>query len=74
MPSKRDITKGFIGVFIPLELRAKVAREAEKRGMTISQFVAFVLQSEVDRCNTTLTEEDVNWIKEELDTNVRKRG
>jgi hypothetical protein len=74
MPSKRDITKGFIGVFIPLELRAKVAREATNRGMTISQFVAFVLQSEVDRCRTSLTEDDINWIKEELDKNARNRG
>lgn len=74
MPSKRDITKGFIGVFVPLELRAKVAREASNRGMTLSEFVAFILRSEVDRCKTSLTDEDVEWIKKELDKNASKRS
>ena len=74
MPGKHDVTKGFIGVFVPLELRARVAREAANRGMTVTDFVTFILRSEVDRCKTELTEEDITWIKKELDKNVNKRS
>lgn len=66
MANMRDVNKRILGVHVPRELYHALAQEAEARKMSLSEFCRFILNEEIFRLGTELTETRKNQIKEEI--------
>lgn len=71
MPNQPDVNKVIRSIQIPLELMARLRKLAAQRSMTVGQLINFILHEELDKI--TLTEEDYEWIKGEVQKNEAKR-
>ncbi len=71
MPS---INKSYIGFNLDVELVALAKREAKNRKMTLTDFVQYIIQKELDKSGTELTNEDTEWIIEQIRKNKEKRN
>ncbi len=72
MPNMPDINKRTRGVQLPLELWARLRKEASKRAMSVNQLINFILHEQLD--GIALDEEDYEWIKMEVSKNEHKRN
>ena len=72
MPKMTDINKGFIGAWIPLELSARLRKEAKIRKMPNSDLIQYVLQRELD--SVQLSSSDYEWIAKQVKKNEEKRN
>ena len=71
MANMPDINKRFVNSLLPLELVAKIRRQATARKMTTTEFIAWVLDRELT--SVILTAEDYEWIAAEVRKNEAKR-
>ena len=68
-----DITKVFVGAKLPVEIVALARGEARRRGMSLTDFLQFAIQHELERIGARLTDEDATWLAAELQRNLRRR-
>lgn len=68
-----DITKVFVGAKLPGEIVALARGEARRRGMSLTDFLQFAIQHELERCGARLSEEDAEWLAAELRRNMWRR-
>ncbi len=66
-----DVNKRFVNSLLPLELVAKIRRQASARKMTTTEFIVWVLDRELS--SVELTAEDYEWIAAEVRKNEAKR-
>jgi len=73
MSNMPDITKVFVGAKLPGEIVALARGEARRRGMSLTDFLQFAVQHELERCKARLAPEDAEWLASELRRNIRRR-
>lgn len=71
MSNMPDINKKFVNSLLPLELIAKIRKEAAERKMTTTEFIVWILDKQLE--SVTLTAEDYEWIAHEVKKNESKR-
>lgn len=71
MSNMPDVNKRFVNSLLPLELVAKIRRQASARKMTTTEFIVWVLDRELS--SVELTAEDYEWIAAEVRKNEAKR-
>lgn len=74
MSNMPDVAKTYIGFKLETEIVAKARRESKIRKQSLTDFVDSTVRREIDKSHTKLTVDDVEWIKKELDKNVKKRN
>ena len=72
MSNMHDINKKVRGVQLPLELWARLRKEASKRAMSVNQLINFILHEQLD--GIALDEEDYEWIRMEVAKNEHTRN
>ena len=70
MPNQPSPDKCHIGIRVPRELKRAVAKAAKERKMTISEFVAWILQRETQ--NIELTADDYREIARQTENASRR--
>ncbi len=73
MSNMPDITKVFVGAKLPGEIVALARGEARRRGMSLTDFLQFAVQHELERCEARLAAEDAEWLASELRRNISRR-
>lgn len=68
-----DITKVFVGAKLPGEIVALARGEARRRGMSLTDFLQFAVQHELEATGARLTSDDAEWLAAELRRNVCRR-
>ena len=71
MSNMPDINKKFVNSLLPIELVAKIRKEAKARKMTTTEFIVWILDKRLERVE--LTAEDYEWIAQEVRKNEMKR-
>ena len=71
MPNRPDVNKRIGTIQIPLELWARLKKEAERLEMSINQLITFILHEKLD--SISLEETDYEWIRAEVKKNEQKR-
>lgn len=71
MPNQPDVNTIIRSIQIPLELMARLKVLAKRRQMSVSQLIVFILHQELDAI--ALTEDDYEWIREQVRKNTEKR-
>lgn len=64
MPNRPDVNKRIGTIQIPLELWARLKKEAERLEMSINQLITFILHEKLD--SISLEETDYEWIRAEV--------
>lgn len=72
MGNMPDIKNGRVTIRIPIELLAKVRKGAQEHRMDVTEYIRWVLAGKLDK--VPLTPADLDWIKEQIDENRRKRN
>lgn len=73
MSNMPDITKVFVGAKLPGEIVALARGEARRRGMSLTDFLQFAVQHELERIGARLADEDAEWLAGELRRNLGRR-
>ena len=71
MANMPDINKKFVNSLLPLELIAKIRKEATARKMTTTEFMVWILDKQLS--SVELTAKDYEWIAKEVRKNEQKR-
>ena len=71
MSNMPDLTKKFVNSLLPIELVAKIRKEARARKMTTTEFIVWILDKRLEQVE--LTAEDYEWIAQEVRKNEMKR-
>ena len=71
MSNMPDINKRFVNSLLPLELVAKIRRQAKARKMTTTELIVWTLDRELS--SVVLSAEDYEWIAAEVRKNEAKR-
>ena len=71
MSNMPNVNKRFVNSLLPLELIAKIRRQATARKMTTTELIAWVLDREL--ASVELTSADYEWIAAEVRKNEAKR-
>lgn len=71
MSNMPDLNKKFVNSLLPLELVAKIRKEAALRKMSTTEFMVWVLDRQL--ASIELTSEDYEWIAAEVRKNEAKR-
>lgn len=71
MANMPHIKNGRVTMRIPIELLAKVRKGAQEHRMDVTEYIRWVLAGQLDK--VPLTPADLEWIKEQIDQNRRKR-
>lgn len=74
MSNMPDITKVFIGAKLPGEIVALARSEARRRSMTLTHFLQYALQRELERIDARISDEDADWLADQLRRNVQRRS
>lgn len=73
MSNMPDITKVFVGAKLPGEIVALARGEARRRGMSLTDFIQFAVQHELEARGARLSEEDAEWLAAEFRRNACRR-
>ena len=73
MSNMPDVKKRILGIQVTRELYHALQQEAEARRMTLAEFARFVLNEEILRLGTVLTDERKELIKKEIENAERTR-
>ena len=73
MSNMPDVKKRILGIQVTRELYHALQQEAEARRMTLAEFARFVLNEEILRLGTILTDERKELIKKEIENAERNR-
>lgn len=73
MSNMPDITKIFVGAKLPGEIVALAKSEARRRKMTLTDFLQYALQKELELSSAELDPEDAEWLVKEILKNAEKR-
>lgn len=73
MSNMPDITKVFVGAKLPGEIVALARGEALRRGMSLTDFLQFAVQHELEATGARLTADDAEWLAAELRRNAQRR-
>lgn len=73
MSNMPDITKIFVGAKLPGEIVALARGEARRRGMSLTDFLQFAVQHELEAVGARLTVDDAEWLAAELRRNACRR-
>lgn len=71
MSNMPDLNKKFVNSLLPLELVAKIRKEAVARKMSTTEFIVWILDKQLE--SIELTSEDYEWIACEVRKNELKR-
>ena len=71
MSNMPNVNKRFVNSLLPLELIAKIRKQAKARKMTTTELIAWVLDREL--ASVELTSADYEWIAAEVRKNEAKR-
>lgn len=71
MSNMPDLNKKFVNSLLPLELVAKIRKEAALRKMSTTEFIVWVLDRQLEKIE--LTSEDYEWIAAEVRKNETRR-
>ncbi len=71
MSNMPDLNKKFVNSLLPLELVAKIRKEAAERKMTTTEFIVWILDKQLEKVE--LTSGDYEWIACEVRKNEMKR-
>ena len=72
MANMPDINKKFVNSLLPLELVAKIRKEAAARKMTTTEFMVWILDKQL--ASVELSAKDYEWIAKEVKKNELKRN
>ena len=73
MSNMPDITKVFVGAKLPGEIVALARGEARRRGMSLTDFLQFAVQHELECSGARLVEDDADWLAAQLRRNAQRR-
>lgn len=73
MSNMPDVRKRILGIQVTRELYHALQQEAEARKMTLAEFARFILNEEILRLGTVLTDERKAMIKKEIEDATRNR-
>lgn len=73
MSNMPDVHKRILGIQVTRELYHALQQEAEARKMTLAEFARFILNEEILRLGTVLTDERKAMIKKEIEHATRNR-
>lgn len=73
MSNMPDITKVFVGAKLPGDIVALARGEARRRCMSLTDFLQFAVQHELECSGARLRPEDAEWLAAELRRNVMRR-
>ena len=73
MSNMPDVRKRILGIHITRELYHALQQEAEARKMTLAEFARFILNEEILRLGTVLTDERKEMIRKEIENAERNR-
>lgn len=71
MSNMPNVNKKFVNSLLPLELIAKIRKEAKARKMTTTELIVWILDRRLD--SVELTADDYEWIAKEVRKNETKR-
>lgn len=71
MSNMPDLNKKFVNSLLPLELVAKIRKEAALRKMSTTEFIVWVLDRQLE--SIELTSDDYEWIAGEVRKNETRR-
>lgn len=72
MANKPSVNKRITAIQLPLELVARLKKAAKFHKMSVNQFIVMVLHNELD--NIPLSDEDLEWIRQEVKKNEAARS
>ena len=73
MSNMPDVNKRILGIQVPRELYHALQQEAESRKMSLAEFARFILNEEILRLGTVLSDERKMKIKEEIENAMHNR-
>ncbi len=73
MSNMPDVKKRILGIQVTRELYYALQQEAEQRKMTLAEFARFILNEEILRLGTVLTDERKEMIRKEIENAERNR-
>lgn len=73
MSNMPDVNKRILGIQVTRELYHALQQEAECRKMTLAEFARFILNEEILRLGTVISDERKMRIKKEIENAMRNR-